>query len=73
MADGYKVKMDDGTQVGPMTLESLEGWFRQGLVRHDNLVQRPGSYNWVPLSARSRPRMCLMSVVLPAPFAPTRP
>jgi len=50
MADGYKVKMDDGTQVGPMTLESLEGWFRQGLVRHDNLVQRPGSYNWVPLS-----------------------
>jgi hypothetical protein len=50
MDDGYKVKMDDGTQVGPMTLESLEGWFRQGLVRHDNLVQRPGSYNWVPLS-----------------------
>jgi hypothetical protein len=50
MAEGYKVKMDDGTQVGPMTLESLEGWFRQGLVRHDNLVQRPGSYNWVPLS-----------------------
>src|ERR1051326_5907058 len=26
-----------------------------------------------PLSARSRPRMCLMSVVLPAPLAPTRP
>src|SRR6185503_18076737 len=26
-----------------------------------------------PLSARSRPRRCLMSVVLPAPFAPTRP
>ncbi|HEY2945197.1 MAG TPA: DUF4339 domain-containing protein [Vicinamibacteria bacterium] len=50
MADGYKIKMDDGTQVGPMTLESLEGWFRQGMVRHDNLVQRPGSYNWVPLS-----------------------
>src|SRR5689334_3494021 len=27
----------------------------------------------VPLSARKSPRMCLMSVVLPAPFAPTRP
>ena len=27
----------------------------------------------LPLSACSRPRMCLMSVVLPAPFAPTRP
>src|SRR5258708_5406429 len=26
-----------------------------------------------PLSALSRPMMCLMSVVLPAPFAPTRP
>src|SRR6185295_1754775 len=26
-----------------------------------------------PLSARSRPRICLMSVVLPAPLAPTRP
>lgn len=50
MADGYKIKTDDGSQLGPMTLESVEGYFRQGLVRHDNLVQRPGSYNWVPLS-----------------------
>src|SRR5215472_10445623 len=27
----------------------------------------------VPDSARSKPRMCLMRVVLPAPFSPTRP
>src|SRR5581483_2696939 len=27
----------------------------------------------VPLLARSRPRMCLMSVVLPAPLTPTSP
>ena len=27
----------------------------------------------LPLSAWSSPRMCLMSVVLPAPFAPTSP
>lgn len=50
MADGYKIKTDDGSQLGPMTLEGVEGYFRQGLVRHDALVQRPGSYNWVPLS-----------------------
>lgn len=56
MADGYKIKTDDGSQLGPMTLESVEGYFRQGLVRHDNLVQRPGSYNWVPLSPISTSR-----------------
>lgn len=50
MAKGYKIKTDDGSEVGPMNLEAVEGWYRQGLVRHDNLVQRPGSYNWVPLS-----------------------
>src|SRR5581483_6252984 len=27
----------------------------------------------VPASALNRPRICLMSVVLPAPFSPTRP
>src|SRR5262249_33809465 len=27
----------------------------------------------VPDSARSKPRMCLISVVFPAPFSPTRP
>src|SRR5262249_5868903 len=26
-----------------------------------------------PVSARSKPRTCLISVVLPAPFSPTRP
>lgn len=50
MAQGYKIKTDDGSELGPMNLEAVEGWYRQGLVRHDNLVQRPGSYNWVPLS-----------------------
>jgi hypothetical protein len=49
-ASGYKLKMDDGSEVGPMTLEAVEGWYRQGLVRHDAMVQRPDSYNWVPLS-----------------------
>ena len=50
MAKGYKIKTDDGSEVGPMNLEAVEGWYRQGLVRHDNLVQRPDSYKWVPLS-----------------------
>src|SRR4051812_46975572 len=27
----------------------------------------------VPVSARNRPRTCLIKVVLPAPFSPTRP
>jgi hypothetical protein len=49
-ASGYKLRMDDGSEVGPMTLEAVEGWYRQGLVKHDALVQRPDSYNWVPLS-----------------------
>jgi hypothetical protein len=48
--DGYTIKTDDGSLLGPMKLEAVEGFFKQGLVKHDNLVQRPGSYNWVPLS-----------------------
>jgi hypothetical protein len=50
MAKGYKIRLDDGSEIGPMNIEAVEAWFRQGLVRHDNLVQRPGSSGWVALS-----------------------
>ncbi len=50
MASGYKIKLEDGSLMGPMNIETLEGYFRQGLVRHDDMAQRPDSLNWVPLS-----------------------
>lgn len=50
MASGYKIKLEDGSLMGPMNIETLEGYFKQGLVRHDDMAQRPDSLNWVPLS-----------------------
>lgn len=49
-AQGYSIRMDDGSEVGPMDVETVEAWFRQGLVRHDSPVRRADVLIWRPLS-----------------------
>ncbi len=50
MAKGYKVRLDDGSEIGPMELQAVKDWLTQGLINKDSMVQRPGSNRWVRLS-----------------------
>ncbi len=47
---GLKVRLDDGSDVGPMDLEMVRTWFQQGLIDSETPVQRAGSPRWVRLA-----------------------
>lgn len=47
---GFKVRLGDGSEIGPMDLAALRTWLAQGLVDGTSPVMRPGSRKWVPLS-----------------------
>jgi hypothetical protein len=46
---GWKVRLGDGSEIGPMDLAALQSWLAKGLVDADSPVMRPGSRKWVPL------------------------
>jgi hypothetical protein len=48
---GFKVRLGDGSEIGPMDLAALRTWLAQGLIDGDSPVMRPGTRKWVPLSA----------------------
>ena len=48
---GFKVRLGDGSEIGPMDLAALRTWVAQGLVDGSSPVMRPGTRKWVPLSA----------------------
>ncbi len=47
---GWKVRLGDGSEIGPMDLAALRTWLAQGLVDADSPVMRPGSRKWTPLA-----------------------
>jgi hypothetical protein len=47
---GFKVRLGDGSEIGPMDLAALRTWLAQGLVDGTSPVMRPGSRKWVPLA-----------------------
>jgi hypothetical protein len=47
---GFKVRLGDGSEIGPMDLAALRTWLSQGLIDGDSPVMRPGSRKWVPLN-----------------------
>jgi hypothetical protein len=46
---GYKVKMKDGTQLGPLDDEMLRSWYEQGMITRDSPIKGPGVPSWTPL------------------------
>ena len=46
---GWKVRLGDGSEIGPMDLAALRTWLTQGLIDGDSPVMRPGSRKWVAL------------------------
>jgi hypothetical protein len=49
--NGFKVRLGDGSEIGPMDLAALRTWLSQGLVDQDSPVMRPGTRKWVPLAS----------------------
>jgi hypothetical protein len=49
MASGYKVRIADGSEIGPMDLEAVKSWYAQGLLQKDSGVLKPGSNRWTTL------------------------
>jgi hypothetical protein len=50
MASGLKVRLDDGSEVGPLEMAMVRSWYEQGLIYSDSAVQRAGSKSWTKLS-----------------------
>jgi hypothetical protein len=50
MAAGYKVRLGDGSEIGPMDLDAVKSWYTQGLIQKDSPVLRPGSSRWSRLA-----------------------
>jgi MFS family permease len=46
---GYKVKMKDGTQLGPLDDEMLRSWYEQGMITRESPILGPGVPRWTPL------------------------
>ncbi len=46
MAKGYKIRLDDGSEIGPMDLQAVKDWLAQGLITKESMVQRPGANRW---------------------------
>jgi len=49
VAAGYKVRISDGSEIGPMDLAALKTWYAQGLLDGDSPVMRSGTRQWVTL------------------------
>jgi len=50
MASGYKVRLGDGSEIGPMDITALKTWYAQGLITKDSPVLKPGSKRWSTLA-----------------------
>jgi len=46
---GYKVRLDDGSEIGPLDLASVRSWYNDGLINPESKVLTPGSRRWAPL------------------------
>ena len=46
---GYKVRLDDGSEIGPLDLASVRSWYNDGLINPESMVLAPGSRRWAHL------------------------
>lgn len=56
MPEEYKVRLADGSEIGPMSLQSVRDWHRQGLLEPKSGVLRPGSKRWTTLDQVLEPQ-----------------
>jgi hypothetical protein len=49
MPDTYTVRLEDGSEIGPLDLPAVREWYARGLIHADSPVLSPGSQRWVAL------------------------
>ena len=49
MAGPFKVRLEDGMEVGPLDGEMLRSWYQQGLITREAKIRAKGSKQWVRL------------------------
>jgi hypothetical protein len=49
MPQVYRVKLADGSVIGPLDRDALQSWFENGLIVRDTPTQLEGSTRWAPL------------------------
>jgi hypothetical protein len=49
MAVGYKVRLGDGSEIGPLEMDMVRSWYQGGLIDSDSPVQRAGTNRWTTL------------------------
>jgi GYF domain 2 len=49
MSSAYKLRLPDGSEIGPLTLDEVKSWYAGGLVGPNDMVWKPGGARWVPL------------------------
>jgi len=47
---GYKVRLEDGSEVGPLDLDAVKNWYQEGLIGPDTPTLKAGTRKWAPLS-----------------------
>lgn len=50
MAQGYKIRLADGSEIGPMDREAVRAWYTQGLATRETQVLPPGGKRWITLA-----------------------
>ncbi|HKC14315.1 MAG TPA: GYF domain-containing protein [Vicinamibacteria bacterium] len=50
MARGYKVRLGDGSEIGPLDVSAVREWYQQGLITRKSAVLTPGSKRWTTLA-----------------------
>jgi hypothetical protein len=50
MAGAFKVRLKDGTEMGPLDIEMLRSWYQQGLINRESMVRPGGSKGWTRLA-----------------------
>lgn len=50
MGVAFKVRLDDGVEVGPLDVEMLRSWYQQGMIHAKSQVRPAGKKQWVRLS-----------------------
>src|SRR5688500_6752901 len=49
MAGAFKVRLEDGMEVGPLDGEMIRSWYQQGMIKRDTKIRAKGSKQWVRL------------------------
>jgi len=56
MPEEYKIRLGDGSEIGPMNLQAVRDWHRQGFLEPKSPVLRPGSTRWTTLDQVLEPQ-----------------